>query len=69
MFDNLFSSSSSFIELGQVGVKSSAVEILPTDRMALLYVRKVSLPEVGVWLPLWWDKKGPYTQKSTPRVR
>ena len=24
------------------------------------------LPEVGVWLPLWWDKKGPYTQKSTP---
>ena len=27
------------------------------------------LPEVGVLLPLWWDKKGPYTQKSTPRVR
>ena len=34
------SSSSSFIELGQVGVKSSAVEILPTDRMALVYVRQ-----------------------------
>ena len=33
-------------------------EIIPLD-----------LPEVGVWLPLWWDKKGPYTQKSTPRVR
>ena len=41
VFCNLSSScSSSFIELGQVGVKSSVVGILPNDRMALVNARK-----------------------------
>ena len=42
MFYNLYSSSSSFIELGQVGIKSSAVEILPTNRMALVMLGRMS---------------------------